>query len=76
MLNNIIRDGAKQNNLPKYFVINNNENYNMDEVANSLNQFFLDVGPKLAKNTPNPGPDGDYMDKLIIRNSHSMFREQ
>ncbi len=70
---NIIRDGAKQNNLPKYFVINDIENYNMDEVASSFNQFFVNVGPELAKNIPDPGPDGVYMDKLIERNPNSMF---
>ncbi len=73
ILNNIIRDGGKQNNLPKYFVINDIENYNMDEVASSFNQFFVDVGPELAKNIPNPGPGGVYMDKLIERNPHSVF---
>lgn len=45
----------------------------MDEVAGSFNQFFVDVGPELANNIPNPGPDGVNVDKLIERNPHSMF---
>lgn len=45
----------------------------MEEVASSFNQSFVNVGPELAKNIPNPGPYGDYMSKLIENNPHSMF---
>ena len=41
ILNSIIRDGVKQNSLPKYFKEDDIENYNMEEVADRFNNFFL-----------------------------------
>lgn len=36
-MNNIIRNSPRQIGYPKYFIDNNKENYNMDDVANSFN---------------------------------------
>ena len=47
ILNSIIRDGVKQNSLPKYFKEDDIENYNMEEVADRFNHFFVNVGPDL-----------------------------
>jgi hypothetical protein len=47
ILNSIIRDGVKQNSLPKYFKEDDIENYNMEEVADRFNNFFVNVGPDL-----------------------------
>ena len=47
ILNSIIRDNVKQNSLPKYFKEDDIENYNMEEVADRFNNFFVNVGPDL-----------------------------
>lgn len=57
-MTNIIRLSKKRNTIKRNF---------------GFNQFFVDVGPELANNIPNPGPDGVNKDKLIERNPHSMF---
>lgn len=48
----------------------------MDEVANSFNQFFVNVGPDLARRIPNPGPQGEHMGKLGKINPFSMFLKE
>lgn len=73
ILNNIIRDGAKQNGLPKYFIDKDIENYNMDEVADSFNNFFVNIGPELAGKIPDTRSDGEHMGKLGNSNPCSMF---
>lgn len=72
-MNSIIRNSPKQIGYPKYFIDNNKENYNMDEVANSFNQFFVNVGPDLAGKIPDSGSSEDHCNKLIERNQSSMF---
>ncbi|XP_060771169.1 uncharacterized protein LOC132882014 [Neoarius graeffei] len=46
ILNSIIKDGSGQIYYPKYFNDKDIENYNMDVVANSFNNFFVNVGPR------------------------------
>ena len=45
----------------------------MDDVDNSFNQFFVNVGPELAERIPDPGTSGEDYDKLLERNPYSMF---
>ena len=35
ILNNVIRNGSRQNNNPMYFIDNDTKNENMEEIANS-----------------------------------------
>lgn len=39
---------------PPYFNIGNTERHNMINVVNSMNNFFVNVGPYLIKQTPDP----------------------
>lgn len=48
MLNSIINKGAKQKSYPQYFRDNVKKNY-MEDVVNSFNNFFVNVGPNLAE---------------------------
>lgn len=73
ILNCIIRDGAKQNSLPKYFIKNDIEKHNMDEVADCFNRFFVNVGPDLGSRIPDRGAGGEHLGELVDRNPCSMF---
>ena len=73
ILNSIIRNNPRQISYPKYFIDKDNANYNMDDVANSFNQFFVNVGPELAEKIPDPGTSGEDYSTLLERNPYSMF---
>ena len=45
----------------------------MDDVVNSFNNFFVNVGPNLARKIPDPLLPEDWNDNLIVRNPSSMF---
>lgn len=45
----------------------------MDVVANSFNQFFVNVGPDLAGKIPDHGTSEENLEKLINRNPCPMF---
>ena len=76
ILNSIIRDGVKQNSLPKYFKEDDIENYNMEEVADRFNNFFVNVGPDLESKIMDRGVEGKHMGDLVNRNPCSMFLER
>ena len=73
ILNSIIRNSPRLISYPKYFIDKDNENYNMDDVANSFNKFFINVGPELAEKIPDPGTSGESYDRSLERNPYSMF---
>uniref|UniRef100_A0A8C7YP82 Reverse transcriptase domain-containing protein n=1 Tax=Oryzias sinensis TaxID=183150 RepID=A0A8C7YP82_9TELE len=73
ILNAVIRKGAKENGYPKYFIYDERENYKMEDVAESFNQYFVNVGPELAKTLSDSGPSGYQYHELISRNPSSMF---
>lgn len=73
ILNSVIKRGTGQKNYPKYFICNDHEEYNMDVVANSLNEFFVTAGPNLARTITDPGKAQEKPDTLIDRNPYSMF---
>ena len=60
ILNNIIKNESKQIDFPEYFIMKDQEEYHMDVVANSVNTFFVNVGPDLAAEIN--------LDKLINKN--------
>ena len=73
ILNSIIKNKSGQVNYPQYFIDKDTNNYNMDEVVNSFNNFFVNVGPKLADNISDPVTSEEYTDNIIERNPCSMF---
>lgn len=72
ILNSIIRNGTRQVNYPQYFIDNDKNINNMDDVVNSFNNFFVNVGLNLAQKIPNVTTD-DINDHLIEQNPSSMF---
>lgn len=73
ILNSIVRNNSKQKGYPEYFTDNYNKKYNVNNVANNFNQFFVNVGPDLAGKIPDPGTTGEHQDDVLERNSCSMF---
>lgn len=70
ILNNVIKGNTKNNSYPNYFIDRNNDNYNMNEVVQSFNSFFVNVGPDLAAKIPQCS---DKADSLIEINPKTMF---
>ena len=40
------------NSLPKHLILNNRNIFDQKTIANSFNEYFVNVGPKLACETP------------------------
>lgn len=55
---------------PDYFVDENGENYNITNIVNKFNNFFVNVGPNLAAQIPD---HGIICDSNIKRNPSSLF---
>lgn len=69
VLNSLIKQGSSKLTYPDHFIDENGEDYNMSNVVNKFNNFFVNVGPKLAADIPDSG-----VAKLTIeRNSLSFF---
>ena len=49
VLNRIINKTKKQNCMPEHFTCNNKRIVNKKDIANGFNNFFVNVGPQLAK---------------------------
>ena len=73
ILNSIIRNGSRQTNYPEYFIDNDLNVDNIEEVVNKFNHFFVSVGPKLAEKIPDPPMTGSTNEEVIERNPSSMF---
>ncbi len=58
---------------PEYFIDKDNVICNSNDVADSLNKIFVNVGPDLAEKISDPGTVGKNMDVLMERNPNSMF---
>lgn len=48
MKNSVIRRESNYNSLPEYFIDSDKKISNTDEVANTFNTYFVNIGPKLA----------------------------
>ncbi len=70
ILNSIIRNKTRQIDYPKYFIENDKIIDDTEDIANNLNYFFVNIGPKLAEEIPDT-PTG--IDNLIERNPMTMF---
>lgn len=47
ILNRIIRRGTRQSNYPQYFVGNEKNINNVEDVVSNFNKYFANVGPDL-----------------------------
>lgn len=72
VLNRLLKGDHQKNIYPDFFIINNAENENMQDVVNKFNDFFVIIGPELAENIPNHGNDKLY-DSLVKQNPKTIF---
>ncbi len=56
-VNGIIRKRQIKSNYPEHFTDSDMTLTNMNDVVNRINNYFFDVGPKLAKNRKNTGKE-------------------
>ena len=58
ILNKIVRKNQNPSSIPKYFIDENNKKVtNINEIANGFNDFFANIGPKLANKIKTPDPN-------------------
>lgn len=69
-INTIITKGLNQFNYPEYFKDNDIQLTNMNVVVDKFNNFFVNVGPQLAKEIKYTGMKYSVMDQ-VDRNPHS-----
>ena len=65
ILNTVIKNSSKQLSYPRYFIINNTEKHDMNEVGKRFNKFFVSVGPDLAEQIPDLVTSEEQSDSLI-----------
>ena len=46
-----------KNDIPKIMVIDRNETFNQNKIANGFNNFFTEIGPNLASSIPTSSKD-------------------
>ena len=68
-INNIICKEKNKSNIPKYFLINGSKVTNDTDIANEFNNFFTNIGPKLASNIQTP-TDKYFTDSLTNQIPH------
>uniref|UniRef100_A0A8C7XUM2 Reverse transcriptase domain-containing protein n=1 Tax=Oryzias sinensis TaxID=183150 RepID=A0A8C7XUM2_9TELE len=72
ILNNIIKNGTKKRTYPDYFTDEKGQSYDINEAANGLNNYFVNVGPELAAEIPKCKTSKDN-NPPIDRIPHSIF---
>ena len=73
ILNTIIRKGQQTSPLPDKFVSNGKTVACKKDIANGFNDFFVNVGPNLAKDSNIPNENTHVLDYLKSQNPASMF---
>lgn len=71
ILNSLIKQESTKIIYPDYFIDKNGENHNLNDIVNSFNHFFVNVGPNLAAKIPDQ--EIDVLNGVIKRNQHSIF---
>lgn len=66
ILNNQRKGGAKKMIYPEYFTDNQGDTYHRIKVVNSMNDFFVNVGPELARNISDQG--SETMSENLMKN--------
>ena len=72
-MNTIIRNGKRSSNYPDSFTHNGATVNNKKDIANGFNDFFVKVGPNLAKCIKKPEGSSDIADYLESYNRNTMF---
>ena len=72
VLNSIVKKSNYSACYPEHFLENNKNISSKIDIANGFNNFFVNVGPNLAKDINTPD-DGNIFDYLRNRNCNSMF---
>ena len=62
---------GKLHSLPKHFILNNRNIFHQKTIANSFNEYFVNVGPKLACEIPQLQRSFD----MYLKKSDSSFEE-
>lgn len=52
ILNNIIKRDSLQHSYPDYFIDKNSDNYNMNEIVDSINKFFCECWAGFGRKDP------------------------
>ena len=73
ILNTIIRKGQQSSPLPDKFMSNGKTVTHKKYIANGFNDFFVNVGPNLAKDINIPNENIHVLDYLKSQNPESMF---
>ena len=73
ILNTIIRKGKRSSNYPDSFIHNSATVKNKKDIANGFNDFFVNVGPNLAKCIKKPEGSSNIADFLGSYNRNTMF---
>lgn len=73
ILNSIIKKGTSNINLPNHINKNNTIIDRPKEIADAFNDFFVNVGPNLAKKIVEPNDKHGLDEKVINMNPHSIF---
>lgn len=69
VINSVLHKGKPKSNIPNYITKNNVDIYGKKEIANEFNDFFIDIGPRLAQNIPIQNID----EGIIPNNINSIF---
>jgi len=75
VLNGIIRNGKKKEEYPNHFIVNNTTISEKNEIANAFNNFFVNVGPKLANEIVQSNNAKEFKEIHIKNNLNSLFIE-
>lgn len=73
ILNKVIKNNSKHEGHPNYFIENDIEKYDMNDLAECFNKFFVNIGPNLAADIPNLAGSMESMDNWINWNHNSKF---
>ena len=65
------KDKLVNNSLPKHFIPNNRNIFDQKTIANSFNEYFVNVGPKLACEIP----QSQRSFEMYLKESDSSFEE-
>ena len=72
VINSLISKNSGKSEFPKSIKKSNDIIYNKAEIANEFNDFFVNIGPNLARDIVQPG-NNDEVENLVEINSNTMF---
>ena len=70
-INSLLGKSVEKKN-PDYMMSENEKYYNNTTIANKFNEYFVNVGPRLAQSIGDPGPNTTHVPSLNLPNSFSL----